>query len=147
LASYVTQADLATVRHAQEAPVPLKHKQATQEATGEPSAQQGRPGHHTNDSDVIGAADSDVGREVEALIEWNEEDQEQQQEERPPLAKTSANIQRVAEGQAPLHGASRGGQRRKEREGYGEEKGSRFMSGHSLRFLPCLSDLRESRTD
>jgi hypothetical protein len=122
LASYVTQADLETVRHAQEAPVPLKHKQATQEATGEPSAQQGRPGHHTNDSDVIGAADSDVGREVEALIEWNEEDQEQQQEERPPLAKTSANVQRVAEGQAPLHGASRGGNGGKRGRGTGRRR-------------------------
>jgi len=103
-ARYVTQADLQTARHAQEEPVPLKRKRATKKATGEPPAKRGRPRHHAkdSDSDVIGAADSDVEREVEALMERDREDQE----ERPPLAETSANMQRVARGQAPVCGAS-----------------------------------------
>ena len=41
-------------------------------------------------------------------MERDGEDQEEQQEERPPLAKTSANMQRVAKG-APVRDASRGG--------------------------------------
>jgi hypothetical protein len=70
---------------------------------------------------VIGAADSNVEPEVKALMERDEEDQEEQQEERPPLAKTSANVQRVAKGQAPVHGASRGGSGGKRGRGRGGE--------------------------
>jgi hypothetical protein len=84
------------------------------------------------DSDVIGAADSDVEREVEALMERDGEDQEEDQEERPPLAETSANVQRVPRGEAPVCGASgrgSGGTR-----GRGTGRGSATASCEVTRF-------------
>jgi hypothetical protein len=69
-ARYITQADLQTARYAHEEPAPPKRKRVTKKATGD-----ARPRHHTKDSDVIGAAGSDVEREVEALMEHDEKDQ------------------------------------------------------------------------
>jgi len=51
---------------------------------------------------VIGAADRDVEREVEALVEQDEEGQGEEQEERSPLAETSANVRRVVGGPASV---------------------------------------------
>jgi hypothetical protein len=63
LSSAITKADLQTAR-AQEEPTTQPKRKRTQKVGEEPSAKGGQRKYQVRDEDVIGAADSEVGRQV-----------------------------------------------------------------------------------
>jgi hypothetical protein len=84
-ARFITRGDLQTPRHGQEEPEIKPKRKRTQKAGGEPSAKRGRPNHRVKDGDVIGAANSGVERQVQALVVEGEDGVEEESEHgRPP---------------------------------------------------------------
>jgi hypothetical protein len=101
-ARYITEGDLQTARHGQEEPILQPKRKRTQNAGGEPSVKRGRrKQQQVRDEDIIGAADSEVKRQVQALMAEDEDGVEEESEhERPLLRQISKNIVQTAGRQA-----------------------------------------------
>ena len=96
-----------------------KRLEAFPEHLQEPPDKRRRPKHYTKGHYVIGVVDSDVEWEVEALMEQDEKDREEEQEEGSPLAETSASVRQVVRGHASVRGIlgrGRGGTRGRYRQ-------------------------------
>jgi hypothetical protein len=101
LARFIIRGDLQTTRHGQEEPEIKPKRKRSQKAGGVPSAKRRRPTHGVQDEDVIGAADSEVVRQVQALVVEGEDGvAEENEHERPPWHRISTNIVQTARGQA-----------------------------------------------
>jgi len=84
-ARYITEGGLQAARHGQEEPAIKPKRKRTQKAGGGPSAKRGRRKHQVWDEDVIGVADSEVERQVQAMmVEDGDGVEEESEHERQP---------------------------------------------------------------
>jgi len=126
-ARYITEGDLQTARHGQEEPTIEPKRKRTQKAGREPSTKRGGQKHQVRDEDVIGAQDSEVERQVQAMMMEDEDGVEEDSEhEKPPLHEISEDIMQTTRWQAPATSATTKG--RSSMRGRGERKGKAVVS-------------------
>ena len=115
-----------TTRHGQEEPaIQPKHKR-TQKTGGDPSAKRGRRKHQAKIEDIIGAADSEVEIQLQAMMVDEDGVEEESEHERPPRHEIFKNIVQMTRGQAA--GSSATAKGRSVVRGRDKEKGSAASS-------------------